>query len=93
MIKREFPKKYFNYFFKETSEYRIMIRTGTEVKWKWAEGTAKGKVIETFTEKVVKTIKGQKIVRHGEEDNKALHIEQEDGTKVLKLESEIERED
>ncbi len=70
-----------------------MIRTGTEVKWKWSDGTAKGKVIETFTEKVVKTIKGQKVVRNGEERNKALYIEQEDGTKVLKLESEVERDE
>ncbi|WP_338766153.1 DUF2945 domain-containing protein [Bernardetia sp. ABR2-2B] len=70
-----------------------MIRTGTEVKWNWADGTAKGKVIETSTEKTVKTIKGQKVVRHGEEENKALYIEQDDGTKVLKLESEVERDD
>lgn len=70
-----------------------MIRTGTEVKWKWADGTAHGKVIETFTEKVIKTIKGQKVVRQGEEGNKALYIEQEDGTKILKLESEVERKE
>ncbi|WP_291720893.1 DUF2945 domain-containing protein [Bernardetia sp.] len=68
-----------------------MIRTGTNVKWKWADGTATGKVVETATEKMVKTIKGQKVVREGEEGNKALYIEQEDGTKVLKLESEVER--
>ncbi len=87
MIKRKFPTKYF------TKKTKIMIRTGTEVKWKWGKGTATGKVIETFTEKTVKTIKGQKVVRNGEEGNKALYIEQEDGTKVLKLESEVKRVD
>ncbi|MEM9886701.1 MAG: DUF2945 domain-containing protein [Bacteroidota bacterium] len=68
-----------------------MIREGTQVKWKWGNGTARGKVQETYTEKVVKTIGGQKVTRDGESGNKALYIEQEDGSKVLKLESEVER--
>lgn len=66
-----------------------MIKKGTNVQWKWGSGTAKGKVIETFTEEVHKTIKGSKITRKGEKGNKALLIEQEDGDKVLKLESEV----
>ncbi|MBF8456097.1 DUF2945 domain-containing protein [Kaistella sp. G5-32] len=66
-----------------------MIKKGTIVQWKWGSGSAKGKVIETFTEEVHKTIKGSKITRKGEKDNKALLIEQEDGDKVLKLESEV----
>lgn len=68
-----------------------MIREGTEVKWKWGNGTAKGKVIETYTEKVTKTIDGSTITRNGESGNKALYIEQSDGDKVLKLESEVEK--
>lgn len=68
-----------------------MIRKGTEVSWKWGSGTAKGKVIETFSEETTKTIKGSKITRKGEQGNKALYIEQEDGDKVLKLESEVEK--
>ncbi|MEM1327561.1 MAG: DUF2945 domain-containing protein [Bacteroidota bacterium] len=70
-----------------------MIREGTEVKWKWGNGTATGKVQETYKEKVVKTISGQKVTRNGSDDDKALYIEQEDGGKVLKLESEVERAD
>ncbi len=66
-----------------------MIRKGTEVKWKWGSGEAEGKVIETFTEEVTKTIKGSEVTRNGEKGNKALLIEQEDGDKVLKLESEV----
>ena len=70
-----------------------MIRKGSAVKWKWGEGHATGKVIETFSEKVTKTIKGSEITRNGEKSNKALYIEQEDGDKVLKLESEVSHEE
>jgi hypothetical protein len=70
-----------------------MIKKGTEVKWKWGNGTAEGKVEESSTEKVTKTIKGSEVTRNGEEGNKALYIKQEDGDYVLKLESEVERVD
>lgn len=70
-----------------------MIKKGTKVQWKWGSGTATGKVIETFSKEVHKNIKGSKITRKGEKDNKALYIEQEDGDKVLKLESEVQRAD
>jgi hypothetical protein len=70
-----------------------MIKKGTQVKWNWGNGTAEGKVKETYTEKTTKTIKGSKVSREGEKGNKALYIEQEDGGKVLKLESEVERND
>ncbi|MDT0687051.1 DUF2945 domain-containing protein [Autumnicola psychrophila] len=68
-----------------------MIREGSKVSWKWGNGTAEGKVVSTFNEKVTKTINGSKITRNGEEGNKALYIEQEDGSKVLKLEKEVEK--
>lgn len=68
-----------------------MIREGTEVKWKWGNGEATGKVISTHTEKISRTIKGTEVSRDGESGNKALVIEQEDGGKVLKLESEVAR--
>ena len=70
-----------------------MIKKGTKVSWKWGRGTATGKVIETFTKEVSKTIKGTKVTRNGEEGNKALYIEQEDGDHVLKSESEVTRND
>ncbi len=68
-----------------------MIRKGSTVQWKWGNGTAKGKVLETFSEKITKTIKGTEVTRKGEEGNLALLIEQEDGDRVLKSESEVER--
>lgn len=70
-----------------------MIQKGTKVKWKWGNGTAEGKVKETYTKTITKTIKGNEVTREGEEGNKALYIEQEDGDKVLKLESEVKRVD
>ncbi|SER05169.1 hypervirulence associated TUDOR domain-containing protein [Neolewinella agarilytica] len=68
-----------------------MIRKGSKVKWTWGSGTAEGKVKETFTKKVTRTIKGNSVSRDGEKGNKALLIVQEDGGEVLKLESEVER--
>lgn len=68
-----------------------MIRTGTKVKWSWGNGTAEGKVVETFTRKVSRTLKGTEVSREGESGNKALLIKQSDGNEVLKLESEVER--
>jgi len=70
-----------------------MIRKGSNVKWDWGNGTAKGKVIETFSEKITKNIQGSEITRNGKEGDKALFIEQEDGSRVLKLESEVEKID
>lgn len=70
-----------------------MIREGSNVKWKWGNGYAEGKVVETHTKEVEKTIKGNTVTRKGEEGNKALYIKQEDGDHVLKLESEVEKAD
>ncbi|MGB3617876.1 MAG: DUF2945 domain-containing protein [Catalinimonas sp.] len=66
------------------------IQKGSRVKWKWGNGHAEGKVVETYAEKVTKTIGGEEITRNGETGNKALYIEQKDGSKVLKLEQEVE---
>lgn len=66
-----------------------MIKEGSKVSWKWGNGEAQGKVIKTYTKEITKTIKGSKITRKGEKGNKAILIEQDDGNKVLKLESEV----
>lgn len=70
-----------------------MIKEGTIVKWKWGNGTAQGKVQSSFTQKTTRTIEGNEVTRNGEKGNKALYIKQEDGSSVLKLESEVERAD
>ena len=68
-----------------------MIRKGTQVTWSWGNGTAEGKVLASYSKSVTKKIKGNSVTRNGEKGNKALYIEQADGDKVLKLESEVER--
>lgn len=70
-----------------------MIRKGTRVQWNWGKGTAEGEVVETYTTKTTKTIKGSTVTRKGEEDDKALYIKQDDGDHVLKSESEVKRVD
>jgi hypothetical protein len=70
-----------------------MIQKGSKVSWKWGNGTAEGKVEETFDREVTRTINGSKIIRKGERGNKALLIKQEDGGQVLKLESEVSKKD
>lgn len=65
------------------------IRTGSPVSWDWGKGTAEGKVKEIYRESITKTIKGNEVTRKGTQDNPAYLIEQEDGTEVLKLRSEL----
>jgi hypothetical protein len=69
----------------------MVIRKGTVVRWKWGRSWAEGRVTEVHHEDVSRTTKGSTVTRHGDADNPALVIEQDDGTVVLKLHSEVER--
>ena len=69
----------------------MSIREGTEVSWSWGTGTATGTVSEIHREKVTRTTKGEEITRNGSEDDPAYVIEQDDGTVVLKLRSEVDQ--
>ncbi|WP_300400087.1 DUF2945 domain-containing protein [uncultured Nocardioides sp.] len=69
----------------------MSIRKGTEVSWSWGNGSASGTVTEVYHDTVERQIKGEKIKRKGSKDDPAYVIEQEDGTRVLKLKSEVER--
>jgi len=69
----------------------MSIRTGTEVTWKWGTSTASGKVVEVHHEKVTRQIEGEQITRNGSDENPAYVIEQDDGTTVLKLRSEVDK--
>lgn len=66
---------------------------GTKVSWKWGNGKGEGKVAESFTEDVERKIEGSVIKRKASEDEPAYLIEQEDGAKVLKSHSELEKAD
>lgn len=68
-----------------------MIRVGSAVRWKWGSGHGEGKVVDTFTDRVTLTIEGSAITRNATADEPAYLIETEDGARVLKSASEIER--
>ena len=68
----------------------MAIRTGSKVRWTWGSSTAEGTVTEVHHDTVTRTTKGSEITRHGSDDDPAYVIEQEDGTTVLKLSSEVE---
>ena len=67
----------------------IPMRKGTTVTWKYGTGTATGKIEEVHKESVTKKIKGSDITRNGTADNPAFVIVQENGDKVVKLQSEV----
>jgi hypothetical protein len=66
-------------------------RKGTKVEWKWGSGTAKGKVAESFTEDVERTIKGETIKRKATKKEPAYLVEQDDGGRALKSHSELKK--
>jgi hypothetical protein len=70
----------------------MSIREGTTVRWRWSGSSATGKVVEIHRSTVVRSLGGSEITRHGSDDDPAYLIEQADGSRVLKLRSEVERE-
>ena len=68
------------------------MKKGDNVSWAWGQSTAKGKIVESFTEDVTRTIKGKEITRKATKEETAYLIEQEDGDTVLKSASEIEKD-
>ena len=68
----------------------MSIREGSEVTWSWGNGSATGTVVEVHRASVTRTLKGSEITRNGSADDPAYLIEQDDGSRVLKLRSEVE---
>lgn len=62
---------------------------GAKVAWTWGAHQAQGEVVEAFTRKVSRTLKGAKVTREGSQDEPAYLIRQEDGDRVLKSHSEL----
>ncbi len=69
------------------------MRKGTTVSWKYGTGTATGKIESVHKEHISRKIKGSEITRNGTADDPALVIVQENGDKVLKLQSEVKTAD
>ena len=67
----------------------MTLRNGTAVTWDWGNGTANGKIVETYHSKITLTLKGSEITRNATADAPAYRILQEDGDEVLKSGTEI----
>lgn len=67
-----------------------MFDPGTAVRWNWGDGTGEGEVVEVFTDRVSRTIKGTDVVRDADDGNPAYLIRQADGDEVLKSHSELD---
>lgn len=65
-------------------------QVGDTARWTWSGTTTHGTIKQIYTQRVSKTIKGSTIVRNASEDEPAYLIEQDDGDRVLKLDSELE---
>lgn len=65
------------------------FQTKQYVEWNWGSGTASGQIVERFEREVTRTLKGSEVTRHGDDDNPAYLIRQDDGDEVLKLGSEL----
>ena len=62
---------------------------GAHVKWTWGADEAEGIVVEAFTERIRRTIKGTSIVRNASIDKPAYLVGQASGAEVLKSGSEL----
>lgn len=67
----------------------MAFRKGSKVSWTWGAHEAHGKIIERFTSRVTRTIKGTEVTREASPKEPAYLIEQEDGDHVLKSRSEL----
>ncbi|WP_341365420.1 DUF2945 domain-containing protein [Yoonia sp. BS5-3] len=68
----------------------MTFHVGDAVTWNWGSGTAKGKVVEKFTDDVTRSLQGAEVTRNASSDQPAFLIEQDDGAQVLKSCTEIE---
>lgn len=66
------------------------MKKGDSISWKWGQGKAEGKIIEIKKEKTSIKTKGEEIHRNATKDDQAIIIEQDNGTRVLKLTSELD---
>lgn len=64
---------------------------GTRVEWEWGNGTAEGEIQERFTDDVTRQIDGNEVKRNASTDDPAYLIEQDDGSRVLKSHSELNK--
>lgn len=67
------------------------MKKGDTVHWEWGKGEAEGKVVQKHEKPVAKKIKGTEVKRKASKEEQAYTIEQKDGDKVIKSESELKK--
>lgn len=66
------------------------FENGDCVKWAWGDGHGEGTVTDVCTDKVTRTIDGTEVTRDADSEEPAYMIEQNDGSRVLKSQSELQ---
>ena len=67
------------------------MKKGDKVHWKWGKSEAEGTIVKEHQGPVSEIIKGAKVKRKASKDEPAYDIKQENGSKVLKSESELKK--
>jgi hypothetical protein len=67
------------------------MKKGDKVEWNWGAHKAEGKIEKEYDKPTTQTIKGAKVKRNASKDEPAYEIKQENGSKVLKSESELKK--
>lgn len=67
------------------------MKKGQEVNWNWGAHKAEGKIVKEYDKPIEKTIKGSKVKRNAGKDEPAYEIKQQNGSKVIKSESELKK--
>ncbi len=65
------------------------MKKGETVHRNWGKSEAEGKVDQKFTEPTTRKIKGTPVKRNASKEEPTYLIEQENGNKVLKSETEL----
>jgi len=68
----------------------MSLSIGTTVAWRTTSGTVEGVVMGIHPRPVVRRVKGVRLARLGTPEDPAYEIEQTDGSRVLRLHSELE---
>ena len=67
------------------------MKKGDKVHWNWGKAQAEGIIKEKSEKTVTKKVKGSVVKRKGSKEEPAYVIKQENGTEVVKSESELKK--
>ncbi len=65
------------------------MKKGDKVHWNWGKSKAEGTIKEKSEKTITKKIKGSEVKRKASKEEPAYIIEQQNGTEVIKSESEL----